>query len=192
MEKIKVFDEQFQYIGIHSRDHVHSKGLWHETFHCWLIDDDFVYIQKRSAHKKDFPSLFDITAAGHLEAHETVEDGVREIEEELGIKVAFTDLISVGIIRDIILLPHFSDYEFAHVYFYQAEFTAADFTLQEGEVESIYRIKQQDFIRLCVGEVENTIAYRLGNQEKSLVSLTDFVPHETIYFQTIAEKLVMD
>lgn len=192
MEKIKVFDEQFQYIGIHSRDYVHRKGLWHETFQCWLIDDDFVYIQKRSANKKDFPSLFDITAAGHLEAHETVEDGVREIEEELGIKVAFTDLISVGIIQDVILLPHFSDYEFAHVYFHKADFKAEDFILQEDEVESIYRIKRQDFIRLCFGEVERTIAYRLGDQEMSEVKLTDFVPHETIYFQTIAEKLVMD
>lgn len=189
MEKIKVFNEQFQYIGIHSRGHVHSEGLWHETFHCWFVDEDFVYIQKRSASKSDFPLLYDITAAGHIEADETVEDGVREIEEELGISVAFSDLISVGTIQDVIELTHFFDYEFAHVYLYKGEFKAEEFILQEDEVESIYRIKRDDFIQLCFKEVEKVIGYCFFDQEVCEIKLTDFVPHETFYFQAIAEKL---
>ena len=82
MERLKVFDESYTYVKEDSRDEVHRKGLWHETFHCWLMDDEFVYIQKRSAVKKDFPGLFYITAAGHILATETVMDGIREVEEE--------------------------------------------------------------------------------------------------------------
>lgn len=80
MEKLKVYDEQYNYVREESRDVIHAKGLWHETFHCWLVDGDEVLIQKRSAAKKDFPGLFDITAAGHLLSDEKVMDGLRECQ----------------------------------------------------------------------------------------------------------------
>ena len=102
MEQLKVFDENYTYLRDENRDKVHHEGLWHETFHCWLVDDQFVYIQKRSAMKKDFPGLFDITAAGHILSTETVADGIREVEEELGIEVDLTKLHSKGVMRDII------------------------------------------------------------------------------------------
>lgn len=153
MEWIKVFDENFQWIGEDTRENVHQQGKWHETFHCWFVDRQFIYVQKRSDAKSDFPSLFDITAAGHLEATEKVEDGVREIEEELGVNVQFSRLTSVGVVRDIIKLPGFCDYEFAHVFIYVSSFEPTDFILQEGEVDSIHEIEKEDFIRLCSQEV---------------------------------------
>jgi hypothetical protein len=59
-EQLKIFDENRNPIGVASREDVHRLGYWHETFHCWFVD---------------------ITAAGHLMADESVEDGVREIKE---------------------------------------------------------------------------------------------------------------
>lgn len=189
MELVRVFDEDFQYIEDDRRDHVHVKGKWHETFHCWFIDDKYVYIQKRSATKSDFPLQFDITAAGHLEAHERVEDGVREIEEELGIRVDFAELTKVDIVKDVIELPNFLDYEFAHVYVYEASFQASDFSLQIEEVESIYKIRREDFIRLCFQELEEVVGFHLETEQQSLIRLTDFVPHQLPYFYTVAKAL---
>lgn len=183
-ELLKVFDENYTYVCNEARDDIHKKGLWHETFHCWLVDGTNVFIQKRSSTKKDFPSLYDITAAGHLLADEEVIDGVREVEEELGIQVDLSKLTPMSMVRDIIRLPGFIDKEFANVFLYQSTFAPGDFTLQQGEVESIHAVSIGDLQALFKGEVENIICVD-GNQ----ISLHDFVPHETEYFNAIADLL---
>ena len=123
VERLKVFDENYRYVCDETREKVHKKGLWHETFHCWLVDGTNVFIQKRSATKKDFPSLYDITAAGHLMANEEIMDGIREIEEELGIEVDPLKLKRMGVVRDVITLPGFIDKEFANVFLYTSNFS---------------------------------------------------------------------
>ncbi|WP_345893255.1 NUDIX hydrolase [Ferdinandcohnia quinoae] len=101
-EYFKIFDDDRNEIGVASRSDVHRLGHWHETFHCWFVTKDegtdYLLLQLRSDTKQDYPNLFDITAAGHLLADETVQDGVREIKEEIGIDVSYTDLVSLGII----------------------------------------------------------------------------------------------
>ena len=87
-ELLRIFNINMKHIGEATRAEVHAKGLWHETFHCWLVskieDQYYLYFQLRSACKKDYASQFDITAAGHLLANERAEDGIRELQEELG------------------------------------------------------------------------------------------------------------
>lgn len=187
---LKVFDEQFQPMGVMARRQVHREGRWHETFHCWFVDEQYIYVQKRSAQKEDFPSLFDITAAGHLGADETVEDGVREIEEELGISVPFHALVKVATIQDRIRLPKFHDNEFAHVYIYDATVEAADFTLQREEVGGIYRILRKDFIQLCMQQVKEISCESIDSRQSFSIGLQDFVPHEITYFELLAKYLV--
>ena len=184
VELLKVFDENYKYIHDETRENIHMKGSWHETFHCWLVNEANVFIQKRSATKKDFPSLYDTTAAGHLLADEEVMDGVREVEEELGIQVDLSKLKRMGIVRDVIRLPGFIDKEFANVFLYQSSFTKDDFKLQEEEVESIHAVALGDLQALFKGEMKNIFCLD-GNQ----ISLIDFVPHETEYFSVIADML---
>src|SRR5690606_17538691 len=120
MEKLRVYDEHGNPQGIETRQAVHELGLWHETFHCWIVgrrnNRDTVYLQLRSEAKKDFPGLFDITAAGHLLADETVEDGVREVKEELGLEVEFDKLIHLGMVKDQMEMPGFIDNERCHCF----------------------------------------------------------------------------
>lgn len=189
MEWVKVFDKDFKHIGEDTRANVHQEGLWHQTFHCWFVDAKSIYIQKRSALKNDFPSLFDITAAGHLEATETVEDGIREIEEELGIQVPFHALTNVGVVEDIIELSNFHDYEFAHVFIYHSAFQPTDFTIQKEEVDSIHVIDKKDFIRLCMQAVDKVSCRNIMDDTIMEIGLMDFVPHHINYFAAIAKQL---
>lgn len=188
---LKIFDESFKPIGIMSREQAHQEGQWHETFHCWFVDDQYVYVQKRSAEKTDFPSLFDITAAGHLAADETVEDGVREIEEELGVTVPFHALSKLATIQDVIRLPQFYDYEFAHVYIYHKTFHVRDFTLQKEEVEGIYRLSKASFIQLCLKEVKEILCEKIDGTASFPITMAHFVSHETAYFEVLAKHLAI-
>ncbi|WP_372454640.1 NUDIX hydrolase, partial [Priestia aryabhattai] len=80
-------------------------GLWHQTFHCWIyrvVNDQIeMLFQKRHPQKDTCPDLLDITSAGHLLASEQPCDGVRELEEELGLSVSFEELDKLGVIRDV-------------------------------------------------------------------------------------------
>ena len=189
MERLKVFDDSYTYLKDESRTTVHREGLWHETFHCWLVDEQFVYIQKRSAAKKDFPSLFDITAAGHILATETVAQGIREVEEELGLAVELSQLSSRGVIRDVIELPGFLDREFANVFLYESSFAPNAFSLQQEEVASIHIVERQALAALFLREITAVPCANIADRAATVITLADFVPHEHVYFEQVARML---
>ncbi|GLB61882.1 NUDIX hydrolase [Cytobacillus sp. NCCP-133] len=151
-ELLNIFDEGRKQIGVASREEVHKKGYWHETFHCWFIqrdnDKNYIYFQNRSKDKKDYPDLLDITAAGHLLSHESVMDGIREVEEELGISVAFEELVPLGVIDYSAEKKNFIDKELAHVFLYRCHHLLDEFYPQLEEVSGIVRIPLEDFYEL--------------------------------------------
>ncbi len=193
---LKVFNEKYQEQGVKSRDEVHKQGLWHETFHCWLVsrerDTNYIYLQLRSETKKDFPNLLDITAAGHLLEDETVNEGVREVEEELGISVDFNDLISLGVIKDCLITDDIQDYELTNVFLLIWNGDIKDFNVQEDEVSGIVKADLKDFIGLWSGVTESISVEGLDYLNKPIyteVGLQDFVPHETSYMRNVLSKI---
>jgi isopentenyldiphosphate isomerase len=88
-ELIDIFDANLAPIGTMERAQAHKEGRWHRTFHLWIMVPNTVpqlLFQLRSPHVENYPSMLDVTAAGHLEAGEEVIQGMREVEEELGCK----------------------------------------------------------------------------------------------------------
>ncbi|MFF2754955.1 NUDIX domain-containing protein [Psychrobacillus sp. NPDC058041] len=195
-EMLKIFDEDRKEIGIATREEVHRLGYWHETFHCWFIgkdkQKDYIYLQIRSDSKKDYPGLLDITAAGHLLANETVRDGIREVEEELGISVSFEELISLGIIDYSVKTGNLIDKELANVFVYEYSLSFDDFALQEEEVSGIVRVEFKQFKSLWLGEleeiqIEGFALTPLENRTSvtKMVTRNNFVPHEKSYYEAI-------
>ncbi len=199
-EHIKVFDENRVPIGVATRKEVHASGYWHEVFQCWFVghenETDTIYFQLRSDSKKDYPGLYDITAAGHLLANETVEDGVREIEEEIGVKVLFEELLPVTVMNAAIEKENMIDKEIANVFLYRNNKTLDDFHLQIEEVSGIVRAEFNDFYNLWTGQTE-TIRVQgfrmLSEGEKRPVDekirKNHFVPHEPSFYETVTKKI---
>ncbi|WHY02449.1 NUDIX domain-containing protein [Neobacillus sp. DY30] len=198
-EQLKIFDENRNPIGIASREDVHRLGYWHETFHCWFISKekemDYLYLQLRSKTKKDYPNLLDITVAGHLLASESVEDGVREIKEEVGINVHIRELIPLGVIDYCVMDGDFIDKEFAHTFLYKSEKNFNDFNLQE-EVAGIVKVEFNEFVELWLGERQfiTAIGYEVtkdGNKIyfEELVGKEKFVPHQAKFYSTVLQKI---
>ncbi|PYZ93935.1 NUDIX hydrolase [Salipaludibacillus keqinensis] len=199
-EKITVFDENQRALGTETRGDIHQKGLWHETFHCWFITEDlgesFIYLQLRSDRKKDFSSLLDITAAGHLLANESVENGIREVKEELGIDLHFSDLTKLAVIKDVITMDSFIDNEFAHVFLYKMDDSIQDFQLQQDEVSGMVRAKFQDFYDLCFKLIEKigVEGFEINSCEEQIevnktITLLDLVPHQDAYLQEVVTRI---
>ncbi|GLF91607.1 putative Nudix hydrolase [Bacillus safensis] len=193
-EKLRILNDQHESIGVAARSEIHTQGLWHETFHFWLLKKEhgtvYLYFQLRSLAKKDFPSLFDITAAGHLLADEHPSDGLREVEEELGLSIPFMNLTYTGIIQDEIHLPSFIDREFCHVYLFMNQEEHMEVHLQIEEVAGLYRAKWLDAQQLLTGTCERiqiegfeVDANGERREESREVSVQDFVPHEPAYYK---------
>lgn len=199
-ELLRIFDKDRNAIGTESRHEVHKYGYWHETFHCWFVSSDeeteYIYLQIRSASKKDYPNLLDITAAGHLLATETVTDGTREVEEELGIGISFKELIPLGIIDYSIVNGELIDKELANVYVYNSPISMKDFILQAEEVSGVVRTPFKSFADLWTGksnelEIEGFEVDEAGKRTlvNKLVKKDSFVPHENTYYEKVIEGI---
>lgn len=199
-ERLKIFNEDRKHIGEATREDVHRLGHWHEVFHCWFVSRedkvDYLYLQHRCSLKKDYPDLLDITVAGHLLAHETDHDGVREIKEEIGITVCYDELISLGVMSDCATKENFVDKEWAHVFLYKNTNPMSSFTLQEEEVSGIVQVKLEDFEKLWFGSIDevhiqgfeiNPMGKRVSIDQ--YVGRNKFVPHETSYYESIIKSI---
>ncbi|TWT24904.1 NUDIX domain-containing protein [Planomicrobium sp. CPCC 101110] len=156
-----------------------------------------MHLQLRSKDKKDFPGLFDITAAGHILSDETIGDGVREIEEELGIAVSFEELISIGVIKDQIHENGFFDNERCHVFLYNAETTIETlYKLQKEEVSGVVTADFQDFYKLCRGLEKKIAVEGFGVAEDGrktaagkTITTNDLVPHSPEYLLQVTDLI---
>ncbi|MEH7115247.1 NUDIX domain-containing protein [Neobacillus niacini] len=199
-EQLKIFDVHRNQIGVATREDVHRLGYWHEAFHCWFISKekgtDYIYLQLRSSTKKDYPNLLDITAAGHLLANETVQDGVREIKEEVGVEISFQELIPLGIIDYCVIREDFIDKEIANVFLYKSKKSFDDFTLQEEEVAGIVKAEFIHFAELWFGDRESIriSGFEIKKDGNKIlidenVGRNKFVPHQIKFYKTVIEKI---
>lgn len=73
----------------------HKEGIPHREIHVSLLDKngEAILMQQRVASKDLYPNAWDISVGGHVAAYEDPKIAVlRELEEELGIKVNYVDL----------------------------------------------------------------------------------------------------
>ncbi|MEA3319350.1 MAG: NUDIX domain-containing protein [Bacillota bacterium] len=202
LEQFKVFTKQREYVGIASREEIHQKGYWHETFHFWLVaeidGENYLYFQLRSEDKKDYPGLLDITAAGHLLHNENVEDGIREVKEEIGLNVAIEELIYLGAFPYEKVLEDFIDKEHAHVLLLKREIPLQEFTLQQEEVSGMYLVPIDGFMDLWFKDYQDTILIeglfenKDGKREasKCKVNKANFVPHSDGFYRDVLNAII--
>jgi len=143
---------------IASRNECHEKGLWHKAVVVFVVSNDNkrVLLQQRSALKKLWPNLWDITAGGHVLAGELGHQAVlRETKEELGIKLKSGDLEFIGAttsenIKGDIINRHYNEYYIAH-----EDIDTKTLSLQEEEVQAIKWFDKEEIISRVKNNYEN-------------------------------------
>ena len=148
-EYFDVLNENGEFINkVATREECHEKGLWHRAVYGFIFNKKGdVLLQKRSANKKLWPNLWDITAGGHVLAGEFGETAlIREIKEELGIEVEKNDIrylvgsISTNI-KGNIINNHFNE-----CYIVTKDIDIADVKLQEEEVSTVKWFAKQEIL----------------------------------------------
>jgi isopentenyl-diphosphate delta-isomerase len=84
-----------------SYDIVHDKGLWYRGVHVIIYTPEKeIVMQKRSPSLKYHPNDIEISVGGGVDAGETPEQAaVREVQEELGLKLNKNDLSYIGKVK---------------------------------------------------------------------------------------------
>ncbi len=198
-EQLDIFNEDMVHIGTSPREEVHKQGHWHQTFHCWLIsrenDKHYIIFQKRHRDKDTFPNRYDITAAGHLMAGESPSDGIREVQEELGIDITFEDLQYLGIIKYDFHSDELIDREFCHVFISECNMPFYEYSPQLEEVSGLVKLDMEEAKAFFSGKKDSISVTGIeldDNGAKCDIKIDlvkeDFIMHEFHYYLFVLEQ----
>lgn len=196
-ELIDIFNLQHQFQGEELKSAAHRMGFWHNVFQCWIINEKSkVLLQYRSKQKSLYPSMFDVSAAGHLASGEDPLCGVREIKEELGIDVNKSQLLPVF---EFVLAEDYElirNREFAYNFLLDVCVDIQSLVLQTDEVDGAYEMAIADFIALMEGRkiscnAEGILkdADGIYRPDKTTIRRDAFVPHDQGYYLTVVDAL---
>ncbi|HEX6708870.1 MAG TPA: NUDIX domain-containing protein [Rubrobacter sp.] len=189
---LDILDESGSQTGeVVPKSEAHRRGLWHRGFHCWICGTDasgepYLLIQRRSATKDTWPGRLDITAAGHLTAGEKTLDGLREVEEELGLRVEPEKLIPLGTRRAEQEIPGGFDREFHDVFLLVDTTPPESMRLQAEEVDAVIRVRLDFAEALGNGESVPATEYAGGRRVATRICPSDLVPNSDDYLRRVA------
>jgi isopentenyldiphosphate isomerase len=190
-ELLDILDESGQPTGkLVPKSEAHRLGLWHRCFHCWIYGSDpggsYLLLQRRAASKDTWRNYLDVTAAGHLAAGEAILDGLREVEEELGLHVVSERLIPLGARKIEQDIPGGCDREFHEVFLVFDATPPGDLRLQKEEVDAVFRLYLDDVQTLYETGSAPAREYADGRASVARIHLAEFVPKEEGYLNRVS------
>jgi isopentenyldiphosphate isomerase len=190
-ELLDILDESGLPTGeVVPKSEAHRLGLWHRCFHCWICGSDpggsYLLLQRRAATKDTWPGYLDVTAAGHLAAGEETLDGLREVEEELGLRIEPERLVPLGARRVEQEIPVGYDRELHEVFLVFDATPPGDLSLQKEEVEAVFRLDLDDVEALYEKGSAPAREYAEGRSSATRILLAEFVPKEEGYLRRVA------
>jgi len=173
--------------GVVDKDVAHREGIWHANIHVWILDrDGRVLLQQRSPSKATSPGLWDISAAGHIRPG---EDGRREVEEELGVRVRADQLEQIGILTIDQDLPGLRDRERPRVHLWRSDLDLSDFTFPDGEVVALAGVSLSQLAALREGAGVTAQVWRDGALTSETVEGAAVVPFGQAYWDALLTYL---
>jgi isopentenyldiphosphate isomerase len=133
---------------------VHRDGDWHGALHIWIggVGGDgrpFVLFQRRSRSKDSWPGALDVAVGGHFRAGETLDETVREAEEEIGLRLGASDLTRLG--RRFARGGVRPDNEVQEVFALRSDLPLGAYALHPQEVEAVVSVALEDALALFDG-----------------------------------------
>ena len=190
-ELLDILDESGRPTGeVVPKSEAHRLGLWHRCFHCWICGSDpggaYLLLQRRAATKDTWPNYLDVTAAGHLAAGEETLDGLREVEEELGLRIAPERLVPLGTRRIEQEISGGCDRELHEIFLVFDSTPPGNLRLQKEEVDAVFRLDLDDVQALYETGSAPAREYAEDRTSATRIHLAEFVPKEEGYLRRVA------
>lgn len=149
-EKFDILNEYGEFTDIiKTRKEVHEKGLWHRAVVLFIINDkNEVLLQKRSATKKMWPNLWDITAGGHVLSGEFGYQAlIREAKEEINLDLTKEELTFIGSTISKNNNNGLIDNHFNEFYIVRKNIDIKNLTIDKEEVSDLKWISKEELLR---------------------------------------------
>lgn len=177
------------------RSEVHRDGDWHRALHVWItgVDENgpFLTFQRRSMAKDTWPGKLDATVGGHFRAGESLEETLREVDEEIGITVSLSDLRFIG--KRIAVSETGAgtkDREIQDVFLLRDERPLTEFRPSPAELDALIRIQLDELLELLAGSRESISVRSVSPGQKysveAGVTVGDFIQQVDRYFYRVA------
>lgn len=139
-ELLDILDEHGNRTGsIIERGNPLQKGEYILVVHIYIVNSKGEYlVQKRSMTKKVLPGVWETTAGAVTAGEESRLGALREVEEEIGIKLELDELEHAVRIK--------GEDRFMDIWFLRKDFDLSECTLQEEEVEAVKWIGAKEMI----------------------------------------------
>ncbi|MBP3708045.1 MAG: NUDIX domain-containing protein [Clostridia bacterium] len=149
-ELFDTYTREGEYLGVKTKKECHSKEatFYHKPAWTWIYNSKGEFlIQKRAKCKKNFPNCWDMPCAGHIDAGESIIQGViREAKEEIGIDITEQDCE--------FKFEYIMDWakEIGQVYFIKCDKDISEFTIAENEVAQIKWVSFDEIRKLIYSD----------------------------------------
>lgn len=168
-EYIDTYNENHQFIGRFEKRKAHELGLWHDVVGALVINPStnevFFQLKNHRHNNVNDKDLLEITAGGHLQAGESVQDGTREIKEETGLQVSFNDMIKSGI-RKCDTDNNMIIREFQHYYLLPMSIDLQDFDPDDDEVVGFVKLDIPTAIDILVNDTTGIGSMKVNGEIK--------------------------
>jgi isopentenyldiphosphate isomerase len=134
-ELLYVVDEDDRPLEPQPRKLVHGNGAWHRVAHIWIVNArGEILCQQRSMSKDLNPGMWTASFGGHMMPGEEYRAaGVRELEEELGLRIHPDDLEFWKVYRS----ARHPNNEFQGIFVLKWDGGVKDVRFNDGEVEQV-------------------------------------------------------
>jgi isopentenyldiphosphate isomerase len=156
---------------------VHRDGDWHGALHIWVGGIDgagrpFALFQRRSRSKDTWPGALDVAVGGHIRAGETLDEALREAEEEIGLRVGAADLTRLG--RRFAHRAGAFDNEVQEVFALQSDLPLSSYALHPEEVDAVVAVGLDDALALFDGRLQSVsgLELRRGESDPKEIAVT--------------------
>lgn len=179
-----------------ARTEVHRDGDWHRSVHVWVAGvgeegTPFLIFQRRGLGKDTWPGRLDATVGGHYRAGEGLAEGLREVEEEIGVVVVEGDLRRLGL-RVCVneAEPGVRDHELQDVFLLRDDRPLTDYRPEPAELAALVRFPLSPLLDLLAGTRDRVTAESIAPGTDTIapaeIGQGDFIPTVDRYFYRVA------